>query len=91
VVRVTLGGRDEEHLGALFQLYEWVTAIVGTAAGVDPFDQPGVEEGKKITKALMGEKGSAPLRDEFLRRMERRKRLEFHLSDRDGGPAGGRK
>jgi glucose-6-phosphate isomerase len=91
VVRITLGGRDEEHLGALFQLFEWVTAIVGTASGVDPFDQPGVEEGKRIAKALMGDPSSRPLRDDFLRRMERRKRLEFRLSDREEkGPGEGK-
>lgn len=88
VVRITLGRRDEEHLGALFQLFEWVTAIVGVAAGIDPFDQPGVEEGKRIAKALMGDPSSRPLREELERRRDRRERLEFVLTDREEGEGG---
>ncbi|MGE5190554.1 MAG: glucose-6-phosphate isomerase [Gemmatimonadota bacterium] len=59
IVRIEIGKRDEEHVGAFLHFWEWVAAVVGTIGGVDPFDQPGVEEGKKITRALMGEKGSA--------------------------------
>lgn len=58
IVRIEIGGRDEENVGAFLHLWEWVTALVGTIGGVDPFDQPGVEEGKKITRALMGGDGS---------------------------------
>ena len=57
IVRIEIGDRDEEHVGAFLHFWEWVTAVVGTIGGVDPFDQPGVEEGKKITRALMGVKG----------------------------------
>jgi glucose-6-phosphate isomerase len=66
VVRIEIGARDEAHLGALLHFWEWVTAIVGVCAGIDPFDQPGVEEGKRITRALMGDPQSADLRDRFL-------------------------
>jgi glucose-6-phosphate isomerase len=68
IVRMEIGSRDEEHVGAFLHFWEWVTAIVGECAGVDPFDQPGVEEGKKIARALMGEKGSEGRRAEFERR-----------------------
>ncbi|MBI5343172.1 MAG: glucose-6-phosphate isomerase [Deltaproteobacteria bacterium] len=72
IVRVEIGARDEEHIGAFLHFWEWVTAVVGECAGIDPFDQPGVEEGKKITRALMGEKGSSSRREEFLRKMRAR-------------------
>lgn len=37
---------DEKSLGALFFAYSTLTAFVGTLWEVNPFDQPGVEEGK---------------------------------------------
>jgi len=59
VVTLEVGRRDEEHLGALLYFWQWVTAIVGTCAGIDPFDQPGVEAGKAITRALLEGRGAA--------------------------------
>jgi glucose-6-phosphate isomerase len=79
VVRIEIGNRDEVHIGAFLHFWEWVTAIVGECAGIDPFDQPGVEEGKRITRALMGEKGAAALRDRFLRRMRNRASAEIRI------------
>ncbi len=66
IVRMEIGRRDAAHVGAFLHLWEWITAIVGSCAGIDPFDQPGVEEGKKIAKAIMGEKGSESRRKAFL-------------------------
>ena len=57
IVRMEIGKRDEEHVGAFLHFWEWVTAIAGTCAGVDPFDQPGVELGKRLTYGLMGRSG----------------------------------
>ncbi|MBI5574800.1 MAG: glucose-6-phosphate isomerase [Deltaproteobacteria bacterium] len=72
IVRIDIGARDEAHIGAYLHFWEWVTAVVGECAGIDPFDQPGVEEGKKITRALMGEKASSSRRKEFLGKMKGR-------------------
>lgn len=72
VARIEIGARDEVHIGAFLHFWEWVTAIAGECAGIDPFDQPGVEEGKKITRALMGEKASAAIRERFLSKMNGR-------------------
>ncbi len=44
-------------LGALIFYYEYMTAMTGKMMGIDPFDQPGVEQGKKYTYGLMGRKG----------------------------------
>lgn len=37
---------DERSMGALYFMFSALTAITGTIWGVNPFDQPGVEEGK---------------------------------------------
>lgn len=48
---------DGVRLGALIFLYEMVTALTGLLFEVDPFDQPGVEQGKRYTYGLMGRTG----------------------------------
>jgi glucose-6-phosphate isomerase len=45
------------HLGEYFYLLEVATAFAGTLFQIDPFDQPGVEEGKKLTFGMMGREG----------------------------------
>ncbi len=77
IVRIGIGARNEEHVGAFLHFWEWVTAVVGAIGGVDPFDQPGVEEGKKIARALMGEKGSEGRRAAFLAAAAGRTPLEI--------------
>lgn len=42
-------------LGAHFIFWEWVTAIVGAALAIDPFNQPNVTEAKEQTLALLEE------------------------------------
>lgn len=79
IVRIEIGARDEVHIGAFLHFWEWVTAVVGECAGIDPFDQPGVEEGKKITRALMGEKSASALRERFLRKTKRRTPAEIRV------------
>ena len=44
---------DEETLGELFSYYVLETAIVGKLIGIDPFDQPAVEQVKIYTKKLL--------------------------------------
>ena len=48
---------DGVRLGAMVFLYEMVTALAGLLFEVDPFDQPGVEQGKRYTYGLMGRAG----------------------------------
>jgi glucose-6-phosphate isomerase len=81
IVRMEIGARDEEHVGAFLHFWEWVTAIVGESAGIDPFDQPGVEEGKKIARALMGEKGAEARRAEFARKIAGIRRAEIRIGE----------
>jgi len=42
-------------LGEQFFLWEWVTALVGAALEIDPFNQPNVTEAKEATSALLNE------------------------------------
>ena len=44
-------------LGQLLYLLETATVAVGALAGIDPFGQPGVEEGKRLAYGLMGRPG----------------------------------
>jgi len=39
---------DEFSLGYLFMLYQYVVATIGLSNNINPFDQPGVEEGKEV-------------------------------------------
>jgi glucose-6-phosphate isomerase len=55
--RWTLPAVDEYHLGAFFQILAFQTAFAGELYGINAFDQPGVELGKKMTYGLMGRKG----------------------------------
>lgn len=48
---------DAFRLGGLIHLYQVVTALTGRLFGVNPFDQPGVEQGKRFTYGLMGREG----------------------------------
>jgi glucose-6-phosphate isomerase len=56
---IELDAVDAEHLGALFMLLEVATVLAGAVYGVDPLDQPGVEQGKIFTYGLMGREGFA--------------------------------
>lgn len=48
---------DEVHLGALFFFFEAATAFAGELYGIDAFDQPGVEKGKRLASAILGRPG----------------------------------
>ncbi|MEW6365244.1 MAG: glucose-6-phosphate isomerase [Acidobacteriota bacterium] len=48
---------DEFSMGALIMFFELQTAFTGEMLGVNAYDQPGVEEGKLNTFALMGRPG----------------------------------
>jgi glucose-6-phosphate isomerase len=45
-LQLQLDSLTEESLGAFFFTLSVLTAYAGRLLGVDPFDQPGVEEGK---------------------------------------------
>ncbi|MBI5360770.1 MAG: glucose-6-phosphate isomerase [Planctomycetes bacterium] len=49
---------SEETVGGLLHLWEAATVFAGKLYGINAFDQPGVEAGKNISRALMGQKGT---------------------------------
>ncbi|GMU92941.1 MAG: glucose-6-phosphate isomerase [Candidatus Hydrogenedentota bacterium] len=57
VVRITLPRVDAHTVAQLLYLLEVETAMAGRLYNVNTFDQPGVEEGKRIARVLMGGKG----------------------------------
>ena len=59
VLELTLARIDAEVLGGLVILFETATALAGLLRGVDPFDQPGVETGKRFAYGLLGRPGFA--------------------------------
>ena len=52
-------------LGQVLYLFEMATVATGALARIDPFGQPGVEEGKRLTYALMGRPGLEARREEI--------------------------
>jgi transaldolase/glucose-6-phosphate isomerase len=57
VIEIALA--DPIDLGAEFVRWEVATAIAGIVLGIDPFDQPNVEEAKIITRRLLARHGDA--------------------------------
>ena len=55
VIRIRVA--DPIDLGAEFIRWEVATAIAGAVLGIDPFDQPNVEEAKERTRALLERHG----------------------------------
>ena len=51
LIRIAVGSRIE--LGAEFVRWEVATALCGAVLGIDPFDQPNVEEAKSNTRAVL--------------------------------------
>lgn len=52
---LSIGTREltEESIGFLLMSFELTVAALGLALNIDPFNQPGVEHGKVITRALL--------------------------------------
>jgi len=53
VRRITVPRLDERALGALFMQFMVETILMGKLMGVDPFDQPAVEEGKVLARKYL--------------------------------------
>ncbi|MFQ5508072.1 MAG: glucose-6-phosphate isomerase [Leptospirillia bacterium] len=64
-MRIDLPKLNPFVLGQLFFLYEVATAFAGGLYGIDPFDQPGVEQGKVLTYGAMGREGYPNLLDDM--------------------------
>lgn len=65
VGRLTLARQSADALGELLMLLEAATALAGPLYGVDPFDQPGVEEAKRLAFGALGRPGYEALKAEL--------------------------
>ncbi|OGJ57033.1 hypothetical protein A3H22_01645 [Candidatus Peribacteria bacterium RIFCSPLOWO2_12_FULL_55_15] len=52
-VTLSLSRLDEAHLGQLFFLFMVETVFLGKLYRIDPYGQPAVEQGKKITREIL--------------------------------------
>jgi glucose-6-phosphate isomerase len=63
---------DASALGGLLMLYELATAFAGELYGVNAFDQPGVELGKRLAFGLLGRSGYEQAGSELRQRQAQR-------------------
>ncbi len=61
---ITIDSISAQNIGKLIYLYEVATAFSGYLYEINPFDQPGVEDGKKAMYALLGREGFSDQADE---------------------------
>ncbi|TGL15084.1 glucose-6-phosphate isomerase [Leptospira meyeri] len=65
-LEITLPTLNEEIVGELLYFFEFSCGISGYMLGVNPFDQPGVEDYKNNMFALLGKKGFEKRKEEIL-------------------------
>jgi glucose-6-phosphate isomerase len=54
---VNIPEQNEFYLGQLFYFFEFACGVSGYILGVNPFNQPGVEDYKRNMFALLGKPG----------------------------------
>ena len=53
IAKIKMEKLDEKNLGQLLQFWMLEVYFLGKILGVNPFDQPGVERGKILTKKIL--------------------------------------
>jgi glucose-6-phosphate isomerase len=66
---------NEYYLAQLFYMLEMQTAIIGELYNIDAFNQPGVEQAKNYTYALMGRLGYEESAQELNEKINRNKEI----------------
>ncbi len=74
---ITIPKVDAYYLGMLFYFFEVVTVLAGHFLGVNPFDQPSVEEGKRLTFGLMGKKGFEDKKREVVQARDKKSQFKI--------------
>jgi len=70
VMRIELLTRNAYGLGSMFYFFEYACALSGYMLGVNPFNQPGVENYKKNMFALLGRPGYEERGEELKKRLK---------------------
>jgi glucose-6-phosphate isomerase len=78
-MKITLKTIDAYSIGALMFFFEMATAAAGEFLQINAFDQPGVEEGKNATYALMGKKGFDQKKQELQLEIKANEAYVFNL------------
>ncbi|HLP59107.1 MAG TPA: hypothetical protein VK186_09765 [Candidatus Deferrimicrobium sp.] len=76
--RIVLPELSAFTLGGLFYFMEALVVFIAKLWNINPFNQPGVEEGKNMTYALIGREDYAPVRamhEEVLKKYNSRSRI----------------
>ena len=68
-VMINIPQQNEFYLGQLFYFFEFACGVSGYILGVNPFNQPGVEDYKRNMFALLGKPGYEKEREELLKRL----------------------
>lgn len=68
--RITVRDISASSLGALFYFYEALVVFSAKLLNINPYDQPGVEDGKNITYSLMGRPDYSNKRSEYEQAVE---------------------
>ncbi|HBT50917.1 MAG TPA: glucose-6-phosphate isomerase, partial [Petrotoga sp.] len=63
------------NVGQFIFAYEFQTAVMGSLLEINPYDQPGVELGKKVTYAMMGRKGYEDFNIEVENKLKSKKQV----------------
>lgn len=79
--RISVSEISEACLGALFYFYEALVVYTAALWNINPYDQPGVEEGKNTTYSLMGRQDYTHRQEEYRQAVEQynRERKPFNL------------
>jgi glucose-6-phosphate isomerase len=77
-MRMTIPEVSPSALGELVIFFQVATACAGALYNVNPYDQPGVEAGKRATYGLMGRKGFEEEAEE-VSRLEARKSSDYTI------------
>jgi glucose-6-phosphate isomerase len=78
-MRLRISTIDSYYIGQLFLFFELVTVITGMLHGINPFNQPGVEEGKNLTYGIMGREGYEIKAREVSEYRERRQKSKYRI------------
>lgn len=68
-IMIHIPEQSEYYLGQLFYFFEFACGVSGYILGVNPFNQPGVEDYKRNMFALLGKPGYEKEREELLKRL----------------------
>ncbi len=66
VTTIVVDAVTPRRVGALMAMYEHKTTMLGTLFSINPFDQPGVELGKRLSRRMeCGEDPQLAIAEEF--------------------------